>query len=186
MTKRAFLIHGWEGTPEHGWLPWLKRELESKGFRVVSPAMPHTKHPNVNEWVNHLTKLIGVPDQETYLVGHSLGCITILRYLEKLKSNQKIGGAVLVAGFTSDLGYEDLESFFIKSINWNKIKSHCRKFVALHSDNDPYVSLHYGDFFRDKLGAEVMIKHNMGHFSGDNGITVLPPVLNAILKQSKS
>lgn len=23
--KRAFVIHGWEGTPEGSWWPWLKK-----------------------------------------------------------------------------------------------------------------------------------------------------------------
>jgi len=29
--KRVFIIHGWGGNPEEGWLPWLKKELEAKG-----------------------------------------------------------------------------------------------------------------------------------------------------------
>jgi len=148
MTKRVFLIHGWEGYPEEGWRPWLKNELEKRGFTVIVPAMPDTKHPKMNAWLKHLRKVVGTPDKDCYFVGHSLGCITILRYLETLKANQKIGGAVLVAGFTSSLGYQELESFFKKPINWKKIKSHCKEFVAIHSDNDPYVSLHYGDFSR--------------------------------------
>ena len=24
MTKRAFIIHGWDGYPDEGWFPWLK------------------------------------------------------------------------------------------------------------------------------------------------------------------
>ena len=62
------------------------------------------------------------------------------------------------------------------------IQRHCPKFIAIHSDNDPYVSLHYGDLFKEKLGAEVIIEHNKKHFSGDEGITELPIVLNSILK----
>jgi hypothetical protein len=27
-AKRVFIIHGWEGYPEEGWFPWLKKELE--------------------------------------------------------------------------------------------------------------------------------------------------------------
>ena len=29
--KKVFIIHGWEGYPEEGWFPWLKKELESRG-----------------------------------------------------------------------------------------------------------------------------------------------------------
>lgn len=185
LKKRAVLIHGWEGYPEEGWRPWLKNQLEKKGFKVSVPAMPDTKHPKMNAWVKHLTKIVGVPDKNCYLIGHSLGCITILRYLENLEENQEIGGCVFVAGFTSNLGYEELDSFFTKPINWKKIKPHCRKFVAIHSDNDPYVSLHYGqEFFEKKLNAEVIIEHKMKHFSGDDEINKLPSALEAVLKLS--
>jgi len=185
MEKRVIHIHGWEGYPEEGWKPWLKNELEKRGFTVLIPSMPNTKHPKMDEWLNHLTKVVGTPDENCYLVGHSLGCITILRYIETLKENQKIGGAILIAGFTSNLGYEELESFFKKPINWEKIKSHCKKFIAIHSDNDPFVSLHYGKMFKEKLNAEVIVEHNMKHFSGGDGITELPVVLDALLKISK-
>jgi predicted alpha/beta hydrolase family esterase len=185
MVKRVFLIHGWGGHPEGGWRPWLKKELEKEGFEVYVPAMPDTEHPKMDAWLKHLTKIVGTPDKGCYFVGHSLGCITILRYLETLKPNQQIGGVVLVAGFTSNLGFEELQSFFTKPINWEKIKSHCKKFVAIHSDNDPYVSLHYGDFFKEKLNAEVIVEHNMKHFCGSEGITILPSALNAVLKISR-
>ena len=37
--KRVFIIHGWGGYPEEGWLPWLKKELEKNGFKVFVPAI---------------------------------------------------------------------------------------------------------------------------------------------------
>ena len=182
--KKVFLIHGWGGYPEEGWLPWLKKKLEARWFEVFVPAMPDAEHPQMGVWLKHLSRILGIPDQNYYLVGHSLGCMTIFRYLETLKKNQKIGGAVLVAGFTSNLGFEELNSFFKKPIAWEKIKSHCPRFTAVHSDNDPYVSVHYGEFFKEKLGAEVVIEHAKKHFSGDDGITELPSVLDAVLKLS--
>ena len=185
MSKRAFLIHGWEGTPEDAWRPWLKNELEKRGYTVIMPAMPDTYHPKMDGWVNHLTEVVGVPDKECYLVGHSLGCIAILRYIETLEENQEVGGVIFVAGFSDDLGIKELNTFFTKPIDWSKIKSHCKKFIAIHSDNDPYVPLKHGDIFKEKLNAEVIVKHNMKHFSGDDGIIELPVVLDALLKISK-
>ena len=185
MKKKVLLIHGWEGYPEEGWRPWLKKELEKKGFQVSLLAMPNTQKPKMNSWLKHLTKVIGSPNKNCYLIGHSLGCITILRYLESLNKDDKVGGVILIAGFTSNLGYKELASFFINPINWHKIKKHCNNFIAIHSDNDPYVSLHYGEFFKDNLGAQFIIEHNKKHFSGDDGINKLPVALNSILKISK-
>jgi predicted alpha/beta hydrolase family esterase len=180
--KKAILIHGWEGYPEEGWRPWLGSELEKQGFEVIVPAMPNSAKPKMNEWLNFLKKLVSNPDENCYFVGHSLGCITILRYIESLGENQKIGGAVLVAGFTSNLGYDELDSFFQTKIDWEKIKSRCQKIIAIHSSNDPYVSLHYADFFRNKLDAEIIIEQNMKHFSGDDGINELPSAFKSVLK----
>lgn len=186
MSKRVFLIHGWEGYPEEGWRPWLRKELESRGFEVFVPALPDTKNPHIDKWVPHLVKLVGEPSENDYFVGHSLGCITILRFLEGLEENEKVGGAILVAGFTDNLGYNELSSFFQKPIDFRKINSHCQKFIAIHSDNDPYLSLSYGDVFKDKLGARVIVEHDMKHFSGDDNILELPIVLNTILEISEN
>jgi hypothetical protein len=138
---------------------------------------------------NELQEIVKTPNSETYLVGHSLGCITILRYLENLQEKQQIGGVVMVAGFIDNLGYEELSSFFEKPIDFNKIEKHCKKFVAIHSDNDPYVSLKNGDVFKDKLSAKVITKNQMGHFSGEieneESCTELPDVVGSILEISK-
>ncbi|MBI4895150.1 MAG: serine hydrolase family protein [Candidatus Aenigmarchaeota archaeon] len=184
--KRVFLIHGWEGYPEEGWRPWLKKELEKRKFHVVVPSMPDPKNPTIDKWLTHLINVVGNPDEDSYFVGHSLGCITILRYLESLKQNENVGGVILVAGFTSNLGFDQLESFFKRPIAWEQIETKCKNFIAIHSDNDPYVSLHYSTFFKEKLGAEIIIENNMKHFSGEDNITKLPVALESILKITKN
>ena len=99
MTKRVFIIYGWEGNPENCWFPWLKKELENKGFSVIVPSMPHPDAPEIKSWVGHLNSVAGEADENTYFVGHSIGCQTILRYIEQLPQEVKIGGIVCVAGF---------------------------------------------------------------------------------------
>lgn len=188
MAKKVIMIHGWEGYPEEGWRPWLKKELEQRGFEVIIPAMPDTATPTMEKWVPFLTQIVGNPDEQTYFIGHSLGCITILRYLETLKDNQLIGGSILVAGFGNDLEYEgykgELSSFFKTPVDWEKVKKHCKKFVAIHSSDDPWVPIKHNKLFQDNLGAKSIIQENMKHFSGDDGIMELPIVLDELLKMS--
>ncbi len=176
--KRAVIVHGWEGTPEAGWLPWLKRKLKQDGWAVAVPAMPDTMQPVMGTWVQELSEIVGRPDLDTYLVGHSLGCVTILRYLETLRGAEAIGGAMLVAGFASDLtapGYSgELSGFFTTPLQWGEIKRRCHKFVAIQSDNDKWVAVENLTTFKQELGAEGILLHNMGHFSGDDGFTELP------------
>ncbi len=57
---------------------------------VQVPAMPNTAEPKIETWVPFLEKLVGKPDKDTYLVGHSIGCQTILRYLDGLKEGEQV------------------------------------------------------------------------------------------------
>ena len=193
MSKRVFIIHGWEGYPEEGWFPWLKRELEAKGFKVNVPQMPDATNPRIQNWVPAIAEVVRKPDKDTYFVGHSMGCQTIARYLESLPEKVKVGGAVFVAGFFKRLtGLEDDEETQSIRRHWleapldlEKVKKHLKHSVAIFSDNDPYVPMDNQDGFRDKLGSKIIIQHNMGHFSGpSDGIKELPVVFEELLKMS--
>jgi len=190
MKKRAFLIHGWEGYPEEGWFPWLSEELSKKGFKVEVLPMPNSQSPKIEEWVPFLAKNVGEIDEKTVLIGHSIGCQTIWRYLESLKEGERIAGAVLVAPWIrlkAENALQDEESKEIAKpwleipIAWEKVKKNCGKFVVILSDDDPYVYLEDGKFFKEQLGAKLIIEHNMKHFSGDDGINILPSAKEAVL-----
>jgi len=193
MKKKVYIIHGWEGYPEENWFPWLKKELEEKGFEVHVPQMPNSEKPTKESWVSFLNKLVNDPDEDTYFVGHSMGCQAIARYLETLPEDIKIGGAIFVAGFFKRLtglgeepDFEEVERDWLKTpINLTKIKNHLDKSVAIFSDDDPYVPLDNQEDFRDKLKSKIIIQHKMNHFSGNWGITELPIVLEELLKMAK-
>lgn len=191
MTKRVFIIHGWDGYPEEGWFPWLKKELETRGFEVIVPQLPDAGSPRIEKWVPALAAVVGSPNEETYFVGHSMGCQTIARYLEGLPAGVKIGGAVFVAGYFKRLtGLEDDPDVSATDRHWlgapldlQKVKSHLPKSVAIFSDDDPWVPLDNQDDFRDKLNSRIIIEHKKGHFSGPrDGVKELPVVLEEILK----
>lgn len=189
--KRLYIIHGWQGYPEEGWFPWLKKEAESKGFKTEVPAMPNTEEPKIEEWVSYLKRLVGKADKDTYFVGHSIGCQAILRYLES--TDKRVGGIVFVGGWIHLLpaSYEEKEDKEIAkpwletTINWNKIKNN--KFICIFSDNDPYVPVGDSKIFKEKLEAKIIIEHDMGHFSESDGdkIKKLPIVLESLLELSK-
>ena len=194
---RVIIVHGWDGHPEEGWFPWLKHELEKRGFKVEVPQLPDPENPRIQNWVPTLAKVVGIPDKETYFVGHSIGCQTIARYLESLPESVKVGGVVFVAGFfkhLSDLEKSGLENdpevqatvkhWLGTPINLEKVRTHLIKSVAIFSDNDPWVPLDNQDDFREKLGSEIVIEHNKKHFTGSQGILELPSVLESLLKIS--
>jgi hypothetical protein len=169
--KKVYLIHGWGGDSQQGWFNPLKKILEKEGIKVLAKDMPDTFNPKIDNWINKLKSDIKQPDEETYFIGHSIGCQTIMRYLEKLPENIKIGGCVFVAGWfhltdeTWDEEYtkEIAEPWINTSINFDKIKSHTKRFLLIASEDDPYVPLSDSKLFKQKLGAEIMIEKNQGH-----------------------
>lgn len=180
MKKRIIIIHGWEASPQANWFPWLKENLEKIDCEVTVPAMPNADSPVMAEWLAKLKEVAVSPDENLYLVGHSLGVITILRYLESLSEDRQIGGAVLVAGFPESIGYKEINSFFEKPLNYEKVKKSAKKFIAIHSDNDPYVPMKNGELLRDKLGAELIVIERAGHLNAGDGYGQLPQALDKL------
>lgn len=186
MRKRVFIVHGWDGYPEEGWFPWLKQQLEQRHFEVSVPQMPDAGAPDIDKWVNHLSSVVSTPDEHTFFIGHSIGCQTILRYLEILPSEIKIGGIVLVAGFFTLTNMEDEEvkviakPWLTRLIKYEKVLSHTDHITAIFSDNDMYVPLENVKLFEERLHPKIVIQKKQGHFSGSQGMTKLPVVLEEI------
>lgn len=190
MAKKVFIIHGWAESPDKDWFPWLKVSLEAGGFEVIVPAMPNPDEPKIEEWVSYLTNIAKEVDKNTYFVGHSIACQTILRYLEKSPEGTKIGGAVFVAPWiTLTLDTEEekrISKPWLRSpIDFEKVKKHCNKFIAIFSDNDPFVPLAENKkLFENNLGAKTVVENNKGHFTAENGVTELASALKALLEIS--
>jgi predicted alpha/beta hydrolase family esterase len=178
--KRAYIVHGYGGSPDKNWFPWLKTELEKIGMEVTVPAMPNTDEPKYSAWLAHLQKVIVNPDEDTYLVGHSLGCITILQYLNNLESNKKIGGVVLAAGFAKPIHFTELNGFFDIALDEEKIKNSVNKIVAINSDNDEHVPYWQAEEIQKRFGAELIKIENGGHLNHKTGYTQFPLVLEKL------
>ncbi len=181
MKQRVIIVHGWMGKPDGDWIPWIKEELENRGAEVVVPRLSHPLHPQLSVWLSEIQQVIGVPDEQTYFIGHSLGCMTVLRYFEQLDTPQQIGGAVLVAAFaTQPFGL--FRSFFRQPLEWEKVKQQCRQFVVIHSDNDKVVSIAQSDIFQEALNAQSVIVNNKGHMTGWDKVFQFPQLLEIVAK----
>ena len=190
--KRVFIIHGWKGDPAEGWFPWLKKQLEDRDFEVYVPAMPDPDKPKLEVWISYISNLVGQPDKDTYFIGHSSGCRAILSYLEKLPEDTKIGGAIFVAGWfmltnlESDEDWETVKPWLEQLINFDKVKVHTKNFVAVFSENDPYVPMDNRTIFEEGLGCKIIMVGQRGHLGGDDGIIELSRVLEEILNMAKT
>ncbi len=183
---KAFIIHRWGGNPDEGLYKWLASELESRGFEVIVPEMPDTDNPQINSWVNKIKEICQDSDENTYFFGHSIGCQTILRYLETLPEDVKVGKVVLIAPWLHLQGIEEeegaaevAEPWLITPIDFEKVKSHAN-FTCIFSDNDPYVPISDKDIFKENLNAQIIVEHDKGHFTEEDGVKELPSALNSI------
>jgi predicted alpha/beta hydrolase family esterase len=173
------------GNSNENWFPWLKEELLKKNIKVDVLEMPNTDYPKIEEWVGYLMNTVKEIGEETYFIGHSIGCQAIMRYLEKLPESIKIAGCVFVAGWfdLKEEVYEDEEDRGIAKpwvetpINFEKVKKHTNSFIAINSNNDPYVSLDDTKIFKEKLNAKVIIVNNKGHICEEHGVTEFPEIL---------
>lgn len=181
--KRVVIVHGYTGYPDKNWFPWLRVELEKIGFEVVTPTMPNTEAPVFNEWLQYLSEVVGEPDKDTILVGHSLGCPTILRYLESLDNGHRIGGVVLVAGFAEPLPtLPELDDFTVGPWDDRKIMEAVDKMILVSSDNDDKVPFYMAENMQKRFGAELRVLHRAGHINEKSGHFRVPEVLDEIIK----
>lgn len=188
MTKRIFVVHGWEGGPDNDWMPWAKRELSKKGYEVHLLSMPTPEYPRIDIWVGYLKKEIE-PGEGNILIGHSIGCQTILRYLATLPEDQKFDKVIFVAGWVSLTSLalrtpeeqEIVKPWYETPIDFDKARLHTNRFMAVFSDNDPYVPYEENaKAYQEKLGAEIILQKGMGHFNEEAGVTRLPVLLELL------
>jgi len=179
--KRIFIVHRWSGGANDDWRPWLKSELENLGYQVFNLTMPDTHTPVIEKWVSHLAKEVGTPDEETFFVGHSIGCQAILRYLETV--DKKVGGAFFVAGWFDLANMEDEEvkeiarPWIETKIDLEKVKKNLSKSFLFISDNDPYDCFELNKEKFSELGSEIIILHNAGHITEEDDFKELSILL---------
>ncbi len=175
--KRIIIVHRWEGTSQDDWRPWLKTELEKAGCEVLVPDMPDTDAPVIGAWVAALSTVVGVPTADTYFIGHSIGCQTILRYLETIDT--KIGGALFVAGWFNLENIEDEQSVQIAKpwietpINIEKVKAVLPISTLLISKNDPYGAFQQNVDAFNQFVTRVSVVDNAGHFTAAEELLAL-------------
>jgi hypothetical protein len=167
----VFIIHGTGGNPKANWFPWLKDELQKLGCKVFVPQFPTPENQSLENWRKVFEEFKPYLDRSSIVVGHSLGPAFLLDVIEHL--DKPIQAAFFVSGFLSLLSkpeFDDLVVTFVsKPFDWNKIRSNCKKFYVINSDNDPYVPLETGRELAKNLKTELIVLKNAGHVNEEAG-----------------
>jgi len=180
------ILHGYTGTADqngpgrgdsNNWRPWVKVKLEERGNKVFCPNLPNTNEPNIDEQVQYVIDNVNFEiDENTVIVGHSLGGVVIYKLLEKL--NKKVGKVLLVDPVVSP-EFPDKERLNVKKscdwkFNFEKIKKLSDDFVVLGASDFATIFEKDLRFVADKLEANlVLAKPAEGHFTAEEEPVVL-------------
>ena len=159
-VKNVIILHGTGDSPDDFWFPYLKNNLEDRGYSVWLPQLPNAQKPNLKDWLSFVLQK-GTISNDTILIGHSAGAQLILSILEKIDC--QIKQAILISGYAEALPNSD-ESEERNKLNWDAMRAHFKDIVFINSDNDPWGCTDaQGRIMFDHLGGTQIIRHGEGH-----------------------
>ena len=80
--KNALILHGTDGKSTHNWFPWLKSELEGKGWKVWVPDLPEADKPDIERYNTFILSSDWEFNAQSVIVGHSAGAVEVLGLLD--------------------------------------------------------------------------------------------------------
>ncbi|MFH1207193.1 MAG: alpha/beta fold hydrolase [Patescibacteria group bacterium] len=185
----CLVVHGIGGHKRENWFPWLKEELARYGWETIVPTMPGEGHPTLESWNDFLRHYDTQVNESSVLVGHSLGCASILYYLQE--SGKKVDTVIFVAPTNPLQDWEKLKKEYpdydwgsvermnqTQNLNWEKIRTLANRFIIVHSENDPYIPVDSMVYYKKNLPeAEIHLIPGKYHFSEAKGIKSIPEIL---------
>jgi len=175
--QRVSIVHGYGASPDDHWFPWLRDLLTAHGVDVTVVPLPEPLAPSAADWQEAVGAALRHVDERTWIVAHSLGTITVLRYLAALPQPWTLGGVVLVSGFTGQLdGHPALDAFLADDVDLTAVTPNILRRHVIHSDDDSIVPPAASADLAVRLQAQVHVVDGAGHFLASEGSTTLPLV----------
>lgn len=175
---KVYVVHGYTASSESHWFGWLKQQLAEQNIACECLAMPDSANPNADKWLAHLEQNVDI-DENTVVVGHSLGCIAWLNFLAK--HYHQPAGAVFVSGFYQPLytlpELTPFSNLYAISPDLMPFKSY-----VVSAVDDAIVPHRYSDALAVHLGADYIRLATGGHFLDREGWMTFPLVLELVKK----
>jgi len=177
---RVLVLHGRNGTPDKYVFPWLKQQLEKRGYIVEIPALPNTNEPNDIDQADYVEKNCLI-NEKTIIVGQSFGGIVAMRLLER---GIKVAGVFLVTvpfsgKFNDGKIRKSVTDACKKGFNFKIIKKNASSFVILRDKNDIIVPHQDAELWQQSLDGVLLDGYGkVPHFSGDEEPDMLKSILN--------
>ncbi|KXV62641.1 hypothetical protein AD949_10865 [Acetobacter orleanensis] len=180
-SRQYVIVHGYRATPEAHWFPWLKAQLEQTGAKVHVPALPSSQAPDPQIWAETLNTVLPHLTPQTVLIGHSLGCITLLRHLLSRPVGETLGGYVLISGFDQPLeALPHLNGFTDCPLDYDALRRLSAFRASVFSDNDLVVAPQCSRSLAASLQTTTLEVPGGGHFLGREGFEQFPALLDLL------
>lgn len=204
----CLIVHAFGGHPKKFWYQKLCRELAGVDCEILRMTRP--KVPVIATWLRDLSERIAkekegyvheeteeedehqtlgkdededemkCPPRRLFLIGHSVGCQTIIRFLAQPSTSAmlrecglNLAGCVCVAAwFAIDEPWDTISPWCTTPINTlhacKTMEEHGAELLVVLSDDDPYTRNYEAEAtkWRTDLGAEVIIVSGRRHFGG--------------------
>ena len=182
--KNYLVVHGSFGSPFGNWFSWFYKMVSQNDNQVLVPQFPvGVDYQNYNNWSSLLDNYrdLGLINEGTVFIGHSIGAIFIVRYI--IERNINAAKLILTAGFNNYVGvggdYDKVnESFFIADIS--PIRGLVKEIICIRSNNDPYVSQEALTNFAQEIATKEVVIENGGHLNSESGYESFEKILKYI------
>ena len=186
--KNALILHGTGNNSKGNWFPWLKKELERHDWKVWLPDLPQAEKPNIKRYNKFLLANKNWEfNKNSILIGHSSGAVAILGLLQALPKDTVVDTCILVGSFIAtdaDPDWEQMKGLFEEPFDFESIKKKAKRFVFLHSKDDPYCPPEQAEYLSKKVSGELIMKKHEGHFNLEKGPEYRKfPLILEILKE---
>ena len=180
--QKAVLLHGTDGDSGYNWFPWVKDQLEQRGYEVFAPTLPQNNTPNRAIYEDFLRNS-NWDFSDNLIIGHSSGATTVLNLLST-DWFPKVKRTILVGLF--------LNERLLASVDWykpgqfddlfpengydiDKLRRKADSYVFIHGDDDPYCSIDDTKQFAKEFDEQVHAIRQGMHLSSNR--KELPEIL---------
>lgn len=199
--SNVVIVHGWCGHSKENWFPWIKDSLEKKGIETIVPSFPDSSKPVLKDWLAEMERYKSVLNENSVLIGHSLGAPTICKFLQENKIKVK---KVIFVGpspsrylekdhsIVETLGAPKEATDSLKNylkdldLDFSIVKNYAEEFVLYLSKDDPYV-FNFQSRLKEYEGLGFSLRSfgSKGHFNEKAGVLKFPELLDEILSNEK-
>ena len=184
MLMKVFIIHGYQSSPEQHWFLWLATKIEQMGSQCEIVHLQGSDQPDFATWRQNLEAQVHPLNEQTIIVAHSLGCISVLDYLSEALNGRLIKAIFMVAGFNEKLtALPELNQFVQQAkLNDALLRFRIQQRYSLFSCNDPFVPAPLSIRFGQLLNAQMIEVKKAGHFMQSDGLSEFPQLWEKLEK----